>query len=145
VSDFSLSVELPHPPAALFGFLADPRNRPLWQGSLRDVTDVDAGDPRVGMRWRDVTKVGARPAMEIVELTPHRLLAETGRWRGVDGVLTMTFVETATGTRLDVEGRLVGQGAYAVAAAVSRRLAPESIRKDLLRASEVLGKRQASG
>jgi uncharacterized protein YndB with AHSA1/START domain len=144
VSDFSLTLELPHPPAALFGFLAEPRNRPLWQGSLRDVTDVDDGKPCVGMRWRDVTKVGLRPTMQIVELTPHRLLSETGSWRGVEGVLTMTFVPAPSGTRLTVEGRLVGRGPYVVAAAVSRRLAPAAIRKDLLRASHVLGKRQAS-
>jgi uncharacterized protein YndB with AHSA1/START domain len=143
-NDFSLSVDLPHPPASIFGFLADPRNRPLWQSSLRSVRDVDPGEPRVGMRWRDVTKVGPRPTMEIVELTPSRVLAETGRWRGVHGVLTMTFAETASGTRVTVEGRLVGRGPYAAAAAVSRRLAPRAIRQDVLRASEVLRERAAS-
>jgi uncharacterized protein YndB with AHSA1/START domain len=138
VSDFSVTLELPHPPAVVFRFLADPRNRPLWQASLRSVDDVDDGEPRVGMRWRDVTKVGIRPQMEITELTPFRLLVETGTWRGVQGELTMRFVKTTQGTRLTAEGRMVGHGAFAVAAAISNRLAPETIRKDLLRASAAL-------
>jgi uncharacterized protein YndB with AHSA1/START domain len=138
VSDFSLTVELRQPPSSLFRFLAEPRNRPLWQASLRTVTDVDAGEPRPGMQWRDVTRVGVRPWMEITELTPYRVLAETGTWRGVDGLLTMRFVGTPQGTRVTVEGRILGHGPFALAAAVSGRLAPETIRKDLLRASDVL-------
>ena len=144
MSDFTVTLELPHAPGTLFCFLAEPRNRPLWQASLREVVDVDEGEPRVGQRWRDVTKAGVRPAMEIVELTPDHVLGETGSWRGVDGVLTMRFAEIPTGTRLVVEGRLTGRGPYAVAAALSRRLAPETIRKDLLRASAVLSSRRAS-
>lgn len=143
MTDFSVTLDLPHAPPELFRFLADPGNRPLWQASLRAVSQVDPGEPRPGMRWRDVTKVGARPRMEIVELTPYRVLAETGRWRGVDGFLSMTFTQTASGMRLTAEGRLVGRGPYAVAAALSRRLAPEAIRKDLLRASEILTERVA--
>jgi uncharacterized protein YndB with AHSA1/START domain len=141
VSDFSVTLELPHPPASLFRFLAEPRNRPLWQASLRTVTDVDDGEPEVGMQWRDVTKVGIKPAMEITELTPYRVISETGTWRGVDGLLTLRFVKTQQGTRVIADGRLIGHGPFALAAAVSGRWAPETIRKDLLRASEVLSER----
>jgi uncharacterized protein YndB with AHSA1/START domain len=138
VTDFMVTLELSHPPPVVFRFLAEPRNRPLWQASLRSVADVDDGEPRVGMRWRDVTKVGIRPHMQITELTPYRLLVETGTWRGVDGVLTMRFLKTTQGTRLTAEGHMVGHGAFAVAAAVTNRLAPETIRKDLLRASQLI-------
>jgi uncharacterized protein YndB with AHSA1/START domain len=142
MTDFTVTLELPHPPATLFRFLADPRNRPRWQASLRTVTDVDAGDPKPGMQWRDVTRVGIKPWMEITELTPYRVLSETGTWRGVDGLLTLRFVRTRQGTRLTAEGRLIGHGPFALAAAVSGRWAPETIRKDLLRASEVLADRR---
>jgi uncharacterized protein YndB with AHSA1/START domain len=142
MTDFTVTLELPHPPATLFRFLADPRNRPRWQASLRTVTDVDAGDPKPGMQWRDVTRVGIKPWMEITELTPYRVLSETGTWRGVDGLLTLRFVKTRQGTRLTAEGRLIGHGPFALAAAVSGRWAPETIRKDLLRASEVLADRR---
>ena len=138
MTEFSVTLELPHPPATLFRFLADPHNRPLWQASLKTVTDVDGGEPQLGMQWRDVTKVGIKPAMEITDLTPYRVISETGTWRGVDGLLTLRFVKTQQGTRVTAEGRLIGHGPFALAAAVSGRWAPETIRKDLLRASEVL-------
>jgi uncharacterized protein YndB with AHSA1/START domain len=141
MTDFTVTLELPHAPATLFRFLAEPRNRPLWQASLRAVTEVDAGEPGPGMQWRDVTKVGIRPRMEITELAPYRVLSETGTWRGVDGLLTLRFVKTPQGTRITAEGRLIGHGPFALAAAVSGRWAPETIRKDLLRASEVLSER----
>jgi uncharacterized protein YndB with AHSA1/START domain len=140
VNDFSVTLELPHTPATLFRFLAEPRNRPLWQASLRSVAEVDDGEPQVGMHWRDVTKVGIKPAMEIIELTPYRVISETGTWRGVDGLLTLRFVKTQAGTRITADGRLIGRGPFAVAAAVSGKWAPETIRKDLLRASEVLSR-----
>jgi uncharacterized protein YndB with AHSA1/START domain len=142
VSDFSVTLELPHPPPVLFRFLADPHNRPLWQASLRSVIEVDEGAPRAGMQWRDVTRVGIKPSMEITELTPYRVLAETGTWRGVDGLLTLRFVKTPQGTRLTAEGRLTGRGAFALAASVSGRWAPGTVRKDLLRAADVLAGRR---
>jgi uncharacterized protein YndB with AHSA1/START domain len=138
VTDFTVTLELPHPPATLFRFLAEPRNRPLWQSSLRAVTEVDQGEPHRGMQWRDVTRVGIKPWMEITELTPYRVLSETGTWRGVDGLLTLRFVKTRQGTRVIADGRLIGHGPFALAAAVSGLWAPETIRKDLLRASELL-------
>ena len=141
MSDFSVTLELPHPPASLFRFLAEPRNRPLWQASLRDITHCDDGDPHRGMQWRDVTRVGIKPWMEITELTPYRVISETGTWRGVDGLLTLRFVKTHQGTRVTAEGRLIGHGPFALAAAVSGRWAPETVRKDLLRASELLAER----
>ena len=136
-----MTIDLPHSPADLFRFLAEPRNRPLWQSSLRTVTEVDEGEPHPGQQWRDVTKVGIRPHMELTELTPYRVIAETGTWRGVDGLLTLRFLKIQQGTRLTAEGRLIGHGPFALAAAVSGRWAPETIRKDLLRASAVLSER----
>lgn len=140
MSVFTVDLELPHPPATLFAFLAEPRNRPLWQSSLRKVVDVDAGEPRVGMRWRDVTRPGFRPLMELTELVPDRVVTEVGTWRGVRGVLTLRFAPSSRGTRLTAEVGLTGRGVYAVAAAVSGLLAPSAIRKDLLRASQLLAR-----
>jgi uncharacterized protein YndB with AHSA1/START domain len=141
MSTFTVTIDLPHPPADLFRFLAEPRNRPLWQSSLRSVAEVDEGEPHAGQHWRDVTKVGVRPAMQLTELVPYRVISETGTWRGVDGLLTLRFVKTQEGTRVTAEGRIIGHGPFALAAAVSGRFAPETIRKDLLRASEVLSER----
>jgi uncharacterized protein YndB with AHSA1/START domain len=142
VSEFTVTIDLPHPPSDLFRFLAEPRNRPLWQSSLRTVTEVDEGEPHPGQHWRDVTKVGIKPQMQLTELVPYRVISETGTWRGVDGLLTLRFLKTSQGTRLTAEGRVIGHGPFALAAAVSGRFAPETIRKDLLRASEVLSARR---
>ena len=144
MSTFSVSLDLPNPPPDLFRFLASPHNRPLWQSSLRTVTDVDAGDPHPGMQWRDVTKVGLKPWMELTDLVPFRLIGEAGTWHGVDGILNLRFLKIQQGTRLTAEGRLIGRGPFAVAAAVSGRWAPETIRKDLLRASEIVAQGHGS-
>jgi uncharacterized protein YndB with AHSA1/START domain len=138
MSTFSINLDLPQVPSELFRFLAEPRNRPLWQSTLRTVTEIDEGEPHPGMQWRDVTKVGIKPWMELTDLVPYRLLAETGTWHGVDGLLTLRFLKISTGTRVTAEGRLIGRGPFAVAASVSGRWAPETVRKDLLRASQVL-------
>jgi len=138
MSTFTVTIDLPHPPPVLFRFLAEPRNRPRWQSSLRTVADIDRGEPHPGQHWRDVTKVGIRPQMQLTELVPYRLISETGHWHGVDGLLSLKFLKIQQGTRVTAEGRLIGRGAFALAAAVSGRWAPETIRKDLLRASEVL-------
>jgi uncharacterized protein YndB with AHSA1/START domain len=141
MSTFTVTVDLPHPPADLFRFLAEPRNRPLWQASLRTVTDVDHGEPHPGMQWRDVTKVGIRPWMEVTDLVPFRVIGEAGNWHGVDGILTLRFLKIQQGTRVTADGRLIGKGPFALAAAASGRWAPEAVRKDLLRASDVLSVR----
>jgi uncharacterized protein YndB with AHSA1/START domain len=145
MSTFTVTLDVPHPPSFLFRFLAEPRNRPLWQASLRAVADVDGGEPHPGQHWRDVTRVGIRPSMELIELVPYRLIVERGSWHGVDGVLTLRFLKIQQGCRVTAEGRLTGHGPLAIAAAVSGRWAPETIRKDLLRASELLSQYGGDG
>ncbi len=146
MGSFSITLDLPHEPAVLFPYLAEPRNRPEWQSSLRAVDEVDDGEPHAGMHWRDVTKVGVKPQMQLTEVTPFRTLAEVGTWRGVDAVLTLRFVKVASGTRLTAEGRVIGRGPFALAAAVAGRLAPGAVEADLRRASDVLaGKPDVQG
>ena len=70
-----LRFDVPVPVA--FAYLADPRNRPEWQSSLRRVELLDEGEPRVGMRWRDHTAVRMVPEMD-----DHR--AGAGRALGRD-------------------------------------------------------------
>jgi uncharacterized protein YndB with AHSA1/START domain len=124
----ALTVAFPVPPEVAFDYLADPRNRPEWQSSLKRVEHVD-GDPRVGQTWVDVTKPGVRPAMETTELDrPHRW-TETGTWRGVAATLTLTFTETADGCEVV---------ATVVAALPLRLLAPYAVRRDLRHAASRL-------
>lgn len=142
MASFSVTLDLPHPPETLFRYLADPHNRPEWQSSLKAVTDVDPGLPYEGMSWRDVTKAGIRPHLQLTEVTPFRTLSEVGTWHGVEGVLTLRFVQAGERTHVTAEGRVSGRGAYALAAALAGRLAPETIKADLLRASANLNGRE---
>jgi uncharacterized protein YndB with AHSA1/START domain len=142
MGSFTVTLDLALPPPVLFRYLAEPRNRPEWQASLRSVVDVDDGEPHEGMQWRDVTKVGIRPHMQVTELTPYRTLSEIGTWRGVDGLLTLRFLKVADGTRLTAEGRVIGRGPFAVAAAVAGRWAPTTIKADLERGAAQLAARR---
>jgi len=139
MGSFTITLDLPQPPAVLFRYLADPRNRPEWQSSLRSVTDIDPGEPHAGMQWRDITKVGIKPHMQLTELIPYRTLSEIGTWHGIDGLLTLKFLKVGDGTRLTAEGRVIGRGPFAGAAAVAGRFAPATIKADLERAGTVLG------
>jgi len=138
MGSFTVVLDLPQSPAELFAYLADPYHRPEWQSSLKAVADVDPGEPRAGMHWRDVTRLGIRPRLQLTEVVPFRTLTEIGTWRGIDGLLTLRFLKVGDGTRLTADGRVTGRGLFAVAAAVAGRWAPMTIKADLERASAVL-------
>ncbi|NYJ01908.1 hypothetical protein HNR19_002606 [Nocardioides thalensis] len=135
-------------PRATFDYLADPRNRPEWQSSLRSVELLTDGPPRVGTRWIDRTTIGAAPRLEIVEMTPPAAdgatagaWTEVGRWRGLTARLTLTFDAVAAdpgATDLGIVVAISGAGLWRGPAAVTRQLAPPAIRADLRRAARIV-------
>lgn len=87
-------------PARAHAYLVDPRNRPRWQSSLRDVVDVEPGSrgvTSVGTSWTDVTLPGLRPRMELTATRPPSApdhvgaWTEIGHWHGVRAELTLSF------------------------------------------------------
>lgn len=132
------SVIVHAPVERVFGYLADPRNRTQWQSSLKAIAPADPGEPRVGTRWIDVTRVGLRPLMEITRMEPFRVWEERGHWHGVEAVLTLRFTAVPTGTRVSAEATLDGKGLARVAALVATRLAPYAVAADLRHAAAVL-------
>lgn len=126
------------PVQEVFGFLADPRNRPQWQSSLKAIEPADPDDPRVGTRWIDVTWVGLRPLMEITRMEPYRLWQERGRWHGVEAVLTLRFTGVPEGARVVAETTVSGRGLARLAALAASRLAPLAVGADLRRAAALL-------
>jgi len=142
VSTDAASVQFTQPPDVVFPYLADPRRRPEWQSSLRSIEMRDLGEPRVGMRWQDVTGPGLRPEMEITQLVPYRIWAETGSWRGVTAHLTLRFTAVSAGTRVDAEVEIIAEGLWRAVSAVVRRLAPAALAHDLEKANEVLSQRR---
>ena len=88
-------VAFPVPADRAFAYLADPRNRPRWQSSLRAVADVAvaAGGPTAeGVTWTDVTVVpGVRPRMRTTRSTPSSRWVEEGVFGPFRATLALTF------------------------------------------------------
>lgn len=126
------------PPEVAFDYLADPRHRPAWQSSLRDVEMLDDGPPRLGMRWRDRTAVGARPDLRITRFERPHHWSEVGTWRGITAELDLAFTHHGDATMVTADVRIDGTGRWVFATAVLARLAPLGIRSDLRRAAHLV-------
>jgi hypothetical protein len=129
------------PPGTVLAYLADPRNRPAWQPSLRRVVLLDDGPPRFGQRWVDVTAVGIRPRMRTTALAGDRW-SERGDWRGVSAALGVRVRPAGGATALDVELTLRGRGPLGVLLRLLEPLAMVVVRSDLRRAGTVLSPAQ---
>ena len=132
------------PVEVAFDYLVEPRNRPEWQSSLARV-EVDGDVPHEGMRWVDVTRIGFRPAMQLVEMNRPELWSEWGEWRDrVHARLTLAFVPTAGGC-LVVPDLVLGVDGWLgrPLTALLMRLAAPAIRADLRRAARILSERTA--
>jgi hypothetical protein len=124
-----------------FAYLADPRNRPEWQSSLRAVELLDEGEPRVGMRWRDLTSARIQPEMVITELEPDVLWAETGRWWGIQADLSLGFSPSESGCEVVARLRVQGRGPLRLVGWVATRAGLVAVRNDLRKAARILSSR----
>ena len=85
-------------------------------------------EPHLGQTWTELTVVGVRPSLEVVEFEPFRSWAERGTWRGVEATLRLRF----TGTR---------DGVHPGAARSSGLLAGRAIAADLKTAGHRIAQR----
>ncbi len=125
-----------------FSYLADPRNRPEWQSSLRAVELLDEGEPRVGMRWRDLTSARIEPEMVITELEPDVQWAETGCWWGIQADLTLGFSPSDSGCDVVAALRVQGRGPLRPVGWVATRAGMFAVRSDLRNAARILASRR---
>ncbi len=140
------AVDFDVPVDVAYAYLADPRNRPEWQASLKSVEMLDEGEPRVGMRWRDHTAARIAPEMEITAMDPGELWAETGQWRGISAILMLSFEPAATGCVVHVMFRVRGRGPPRPGRAgwpPARELLP--VMSDVKRAARILEEGRADG
>lgn len=134
------SVPFPVPAEVAFDYLADPRNRPEWQSSLRRVEVRDPGAAHVGQRWRDVTKVpGVVPEMRTTALRRPSLWVEEGRWRAVTATGALRIEPTRTGCVVRVAARVRVRGPLLLIGPVLTVAAGITVRPDLRRAARILG------
>ncbi|QWC86162.1 SRPBCC family protein [Nocardioidaceae bacterium] len=135
----TFSVDIAAPREEVFAYFADPRHRADWQSSLKRVEMLDRGEPRVGIRWKDHTKVGVVAELETtVQEQPERW-AETGSWRGVRADLSMIFESLADGgTRAHVEAVIAGEKTYVVLALAAWPAMPVALRMDVRHAGRII-------
>jgi hypothetical protein len=130
------------PAEVAFDYLADPRNRPQWQSSLRRVELVDDA-VGVGQRWIDVTSAGVRPRMETTVLDRPTTWTERGTWRGITATLTLAFAPSPTGCVVQADVAVSASGVGRPIGPVLTRAARLSVPGDLRRAARILSARSA--
>lgn len=122
-----------------FAYLADPRNRPEWQSTLRSVVAVvpaaDGSFTSAGVTWTDVTVVpGVRPSLRTVQSEEPRLWVEEGRFGPAHARLALTFDACPDGTRVSADFTVSALGVGPLIALGSRR----TVVADLRRAARIL-------
>lgn len=137
--DFSLRQRVQHAPQRVFALLSDPRQRPRWQGSLSAVEMLDAGEPRLGMRWRERPYGLSQVALVISAFEPDRLWAEQFESSLASGSMSVRLTAVgADATDLDLRATVLLRGPPALATGVAKRLLQREIRRDLAHIERVL-------
>jgi len=126
------------PVERVFRFLADPRNRPRWQASLRTVDMLSDGEPHVGMRWRERPGGLVEFDMQIVALEPNQLWVEAFEGAGVTGQIALSFAAEGGDTRLGVSVTLALPKLLQLGAPIVRTLLVTAIRQDLARVEQLV-------
>lgn len=130
---------LHRPVERVFALLSDPRRRPEWQASISRVDMLDAGEPRVGMRWSERPHGLFRFALQITAFELNRIWAERLESPLLTGSIHLTFEpQGADTTVLGVDVELELRGPLKWTAPVARAILQREVRRDLARAERVL-------
>ncbi|HTU59956.1 MAG TPA: SRPBCC family protein, partial [Polyangiales bacterium] len=126
------------PVERVFPFLADPRNRPRWQASLRTVQMLSEGEPHVGMRWRERPGGLVSFDMQIVALEPNQLWVEQIEGAGITGKIALRFAAEGGNTRIGVSVTLAVPKLLQLGSPVMRTVLVTMIRQDLARVEQLV-------
>lgn len=143
---FTVGHDFDLPVGVVFDYLADPRNRPAWQSSLRRVELLDTSrEPGLGTRWYDVTWPGVRPLMEITGWEQNVRWVEHGRWRGLEVTLDLVFTPlTEESSRVRATTVTHAPGWRRPLGWLLDRVGPWGARDDLRRAARLAGRQGRS-
>ena len=129
-----------HPVEAVFGFVADPANRPRWQENTQRVEMLTEGPTRLGTRWRETTRGVGTYETEIVAFEPDRLWVEEADTERGRGRITVAFApQGAAATRLEVTVEIHLRGARRLMGAALAPLISRQLPRDLERLEALLG------
>ena len=132
---------LQQPVDRVFAYLADPRNRPDWQSSIRWLEMIDDGEPRIGMRWRERATGFGTFDMEIVAFERDRTWAESGSSRLATIRVELSFDDLGAATRVGLHARVDLRGPLSLLAPVQPLLLRPLMRADLRRAGRRIHQR----
>jgi uncharacterized membrane protein len=137
------------PRQRVYDYLADPRNRPEWQASLRRVEVRDEGPPRVGTRWVDHV-YGAPPFhLRITAMRAGELWAEIGSSGPFTAYGSLLFEDAerdgVAGTAVRCIARVRGRGAARPLGPFAMAVAGVLVRNDLARAARILSRPEGQG
>jgi hypothetical protein len=131
----SVSIELP--PDQVYGFIAEPMNRPQWETNLVEVTPESGGYKEVrmwmGRRVEEILKVAdSQPGSKLVEKSA------AGEGSPVEYSRTQTFESTGGGTKFTLDIEMDDQGMFGDSATAVERMIQKSIETDVNHLKEVL-------
>jgi uncharacterized membrane protein len=111
VDDFAVTITVPRPAHAVFGFLAEPTNLPLWLEAVTSVRFDDA-PPRRGARFEMVRSLPGGLAVndvELVEFEPSRRVALASCAGPTPFRYEYALQPTGNSTRVALRGRISGE------------------------------------
>jgi uncharacterized protein YndB with AHSA1/START domain len=131
---------LRHPVEAVFGFMADPANRPRWQEHTQRVEILTEGPSGVGTRWRETTGGVGTYEAEVVAFEPGRLWVEEADTSRGRGRISVAFApQGATASLLSVTVEIHLRGARRLMGPALAPLIARQLPRDLERLEELLG------
>jgi hypothetical protein len=135
---FAFDQVIRQPLTKVYPYLAEPRNRPTWQSTLRRVDMLTQGPLGCGTRWREKAVGFGTSEMEIIAFEPNRVWGEHARSPVGEATIMLYFEEeagTPPGTRVRVEAEL---GVPRLLSPVARLVMTRLVRSDLARAERIL-------
>jgi hypothetical protein len=142
VASFSHTVEIPHPPAAVFPWLLDEDKVPRWTGHLTSYKRLDDGELGAGSRVRQVLEISGRTIdveLEVIAYEPPTGAETLFATNGIEVVSAYALEAGGAGTRLtqSIEAKPSGLTARLLIPVIQPRL-EEKLTEDLERLRETL-------
>jgi hypothetical protein len=132
------------PRSTVFGYFADPENRPEWQASLARVTLIDPNPPHHGQRWKDHLRGGPSFELQTIAMDDGSVWAEIVTTGPFTAIVTLLFEDAerdgVPGTLVRCVPRVMARGVLRPLAWAGSAVMALLARNDLRRAAGIVGK-----
>ena len=134
-------IEIRRPVETVFAFVANPRNAPQWEGTVKEVRVTPDGPPAVGTQAKRVGSflgVKLEATNEITALEHNRSLSFKGTSGPASMEGTFRFEAVGEGTRLSGTFQVEPGGLFKMAGPLFASQARKQMEADLQRLKELL-------